>query len=146
MFEAQHSHRQALSNLGAALAALIPLGAPAHAETAATSKIAVATSPGDLQPPRIQILRASAEAERGLIFIAPKFGPGIAGQQGPEIVDDQGRPVWFHALAGGDQAADFRVQQLRGEPVLTWTQGQGLGGVPTTPVVDYVVDRAYRIV
>src|SRR5262249_51841708 len=64
--------------------------------------------------------------------------------EGPEIIDDQGRPVWFNPLPAGDQATDFRVQHYRGEPVLTWSQGRGVGGVQTTPTVDHVLDRSYH--
>jgi hypothetical protein len=91
-------------------------------------------------------LHSEPATARGYVFVAPKAGPAVTTPQGPEIVDDQGRPVWFHALPPGDQAADFRVQHYRGEPVLTWTQGQGLGGVPITPTVDYIVDRSYRVI
>ncbi len=101
------------------------------------------TSPDDLNPPKITVLQNDLRLARGLIFVAPK---GPSGPQGPEIVDDQGRPIWFHALTNGDQAADFRVQRYRGEPVLTWTQGQGLGGVPITKTVDYILDRSYRVI
>src|SRR5205085_7921784 len=97
----------------------------------------------------ITVLTGEPGLSRGLIFVAPKRAPGSTGTpgpEGPEIVDDRGRPVWFQALPGGDQAADFRVQHYRGEPVLTWTQGQGLGGVPTTATVDYIVDRSYKVI
>ena len=33
------------------------------------------------------------------------------------------------------------MQRYRGEPVLTWSEGQGLGGVQTTETVDYVEAR-----
>jgi hypothetical protein len=87
--------------------------------------------------------------ERGLIFVAPKLAPGatpIAGQQqGPEIVDNQGRPVWFQAVPDGEQGANFRVQTYRGQPVLTWWQGKN---APTGPGVgqgvDYILDTSYR--
>lgn len=87
-----------------------------------------------VQPSKITILLQSGQRlARGLIFIAPK-GAGIAGGAapgplGPEIVDDQGRPVWFLPVTNGQAAADFRVQRYRGKPVLTWAQEAGRGSL-----------------
>lgn len=106
----------------------------------------IATSPGDLTPPAIKVLQAAAGTAPGLVFVGPKYTTATSGVQGPEIVDNEGRPIFFHALAGKNQAADFHVQTYRGEPVLTWSEGQGLGGVQTTPTVDYIVDRSYHVV
>jgi hypothetical protein len=134
-----------LASLAALAAGFLSLGALAHAGDAPAGE-PVPTSPADLEPPPITVLHAEPGTERGLIFVAPKALTPVTTQQGPEIIDDQGRPVWFHALSGGNQAADFRVQHYRGEPVLTWTEGQGLGGVPITPTVDYIADRSYRVI
>jgi hypothetical protein len=102
-------------------------------------------SPLDVPAPAITVLESSPQVAEGLIFIAPKI-TSTTEPQGPEIIDDQGRPVWFRPLRNGDQAADFRVQRYRGERVLTWSEGQGLGGVQTTPTVDYVLDASYQVV
>jgi hypothetical protein len=99
-----------------------------------------------LAPPRITVLHSSPDTERGLIFVAPKTTPDPARAQGAEIVDDQGRPVWFHPVSGDDQVADFRVQRYRGEPVLTWWQGQSHDGPGHGEGVDYIADRSYRVV
>jgi hypothetical protein len=57
----------------------------------------------------------------GFVFIAPKRG---AGRNGAQIVNNDGEPVWFYPVESpDDQIMDFRVQQFRGEPVLTWWQG-----------------------
>ena len=64
-------------------------------------------------PPQITVLTSSPAVAPGYVFVAPKRTTATTGAQGPEIIDDQGRPVWFHALAGGDQAPDFRVQRYR---------------------------------
>jgi hypothetical protein len=104
-----------------------------------------AAAPPPLAPPPITILKSSPRAARGLIFVAPKTTPADGLQQGPEIVDDQGRPVWFQAVPAGEQAANFRVQTYRGKPVLTWWQGKN---APTGPGagqgVNYVLDSSYR--
>ena len=98
-----------------------------------------------LAPPPITVLQAKSGLDRGLIFVAPKATPADGLQQGPEIVDDHGRPIWFRAVPAGDQAANFRVQTYRGRPVLTWWQGQN---APTGPGagqgVDYVLDDNYQ--
>ncbi|HVV51935.1 MAG TPA: arylsulfotransferase family protein, partial [Polyangia bacterium] len=98
-----------------------------------------------LAPPPIAVLKSSPAVARGLVFVAPKATPADGLQQGPEIVDDRGRPVWFRAVPAGEQAANFRVQSYRGQPVLTWWQGHN---APTGPGagqgVDVVLDAAYR--
>ncbi len=45
------------------------------------------------------------------------------GQAGPMIFDEAGELVWFQPVPSGDAAADLKVQQLGGKPVLTWWQG-----------------------
>jgi len=107
------------------------------------------SSPADLTPPPITVLTSHRGTARGLIFVAPKTAPtatSAAPVQGPEIIDELGRPVWFHAVTGGDQAADFRVQSYRGQPVLTWWQGQSHTGAGHGEGVDYIVDRSYRLI
>jgi len=104
----------------------------AHEARAAGMRViraATAASP-PLQPPRLVVRQRSSGVAPGYIFIAPKLGHTA---QGPEIVDGQGRPVWFHP---GGEATDFRVQSYLGKPVLTWYQGG----------VDYIVDSSYHVV
>lgn len=117
----------------------------------------------DPQPAPITILTSSPAVARGLIFVTPAGGsappltnpdagvPGSGGappaavsKQGPEIVDNQGRPVWFEQLPSGIGATDFRVQTYRGEPVLTWIQSAG--GFSTGPTTDYIADRHYHTI
>jgi hypothetical protein len=74
------------------------------------------------------------------MFVAPYSGPG---QAGPMILDQKGGLVWFAALSSHDSAANFRVQEFQGQPVLTWWQGDisehgfGLGE-------DVIDDSSYR--
>jgi hypothetical protein len=100
----------------------------------------VTPEPPPPRPPQIAVQRRSASDAPGLIFVAPK---SFAGLQGPEIVDDRGRPVWFDALPPLQQAWGFRVQSYLGKPVLTWWQGgthgdvgygQGSTRSPTAPI------------
>ena len=74
----------------------------------------------DLQPPTVTVTAHAPAATPGDIFIAPYSGPG---QYGPMILDEDGAVVWFKPLSPtGTRAADFRVQQYEGKPVLTWWQ------------------------
>jgi hypothetical protein len=116
---------------------------PAHAQD---SGVGVTVQP----PPITIILQSGQQLASGLIFIAPKTA-GIAGgtapgPQGPEIVDNQGRPVWFLPITNGQAAADFRVQRYHGQPVLTWAQEAGFGGLAQGESADYILDRSYRVV
>ena len=91
-------------------------------------------------PPPITILTSTHHAG-GDIFVAP-FGAQDEYANGPEIIDDSGHVIWFHAVPAGQEAADFRTQTYRGQPVLTWWQGTGLGGLASG--VDHIYDRHYR--
>jgi hypothetical protein len=98
----------------------------------------------DLRPPEIEV-RTARSGQPGFIFIAPKkvFGarerPGL--QSGPLMLDGKGEPVWFAPNDRGN-VTDFRVQQLNGQPVLTWWQGRAVLG--TGEGVVQVVDPSYR--
>lgn len=74
-----------------------------------------------LRPPIVDILMDTGEAAPGLVFISPRME---GGQSGAYIVNNSGEPVWFHK-PGIDlsEAMEFRVQEYRGQPVLTWWQG-----------------------
>ncbi len=119
--------------------------------TVLVTSAARAAPPDDVPvaaPPPLSILQASPSATGGYAFIAPKLvGPTARGAQGPEIVDSQGRPVWFHPVASEDeQATDFRAQSYRGRPVLTWWQGNSHEGPGHGQGYDYVADSSYRII
>lgn len=112
---------------------------------APTAWTASPPDPDPVAPPPITVLTSKPGVDDGLVFVAPKTVPSALIQQGPEIVDDRGRPVWFQPVGPNEQAANFRVQEYRGEPVITWWQGQNS---PTGPGeglgVNYVYDRAYH--
>lgn len=100
----------------------------------------------DLRPPEVEIFeRSPGSTAPGLVFQAPKkvFGapeqPGV--QTGPTILDSDGEPVWFAELDGGN-VADFRAQELDGEPVLTWWQGRTVLGSGEGEVA--ILDDSYR--
>ena len=107
----------------------------------------------DLRPPKIQILRTSDKTAPGKIFLSPKivFGakrPDV--QNGPMIIDDRGRPVFFAASGDNSQAGnanrvnDFRVQEYDGKPVLTYWQGRQILG--TGEGVVRIVDQQYKTI
>ena len=73
----------------------------------------------ELQPPTVTVTKRSSDEPPGDVFLAPYTGPG---RWGPMILDSSGQLVWDKPLAPGTRAADFRVQQLNGQPVLTWWQ------------------------
>jgi hypothetical protein len=90
----------------------------------------------DLRPPAVTVGTRARGRAPGHVFISPKLGQG---QHGPLIVDDTGRPVWFR---NGLYALNFRVQEYRGEPVLTWWEGEP---TPRPSVGEYVMlDGSYR--
>jgi hypothetical protein len=118
----------------AVVAASVCAGVPASATTRARLTAQF------FQPPSVNVLHRSALDAPGYIFIAPKS----SGSQGPEIVDDRGRPVWFDPLPSGEEADDFRVQTYNGKPVLTWWQGTSFGGVSRG--ADYILDSSYHVI
>ena len=80
----------------------------------------------DLQPPTVTVTAHAPGATPGDVFVAPYSGPG---QYGPMILGEDGSLVWFQPLSpAGARAADFRVQQYEGRPVLTWWQDPLLAG------------------
>ncbi len=92
-------------------------------------------------PPPVSILTSSGNLGNGDIFITPTGGTNSYAN-GPEILDQQGNVVWFHAIPQGQTASDFRVQTYRGKHVLTWWQGTGLGGLASG--TDYIYNDAYQ--
>jgi hypothetical protein len=102
-------------------------------------------SPPTLQPTPISVLKTSQHLASGSIFVAPKITtPGTPGQQGPEIIDNQGRPIWFQSVDAPFTATDFRVQSYRGKPVLTYDVGQSTGGPGHSEGEDVILDQHYR--
>ncbi|HEY5287581.1 MAG TPA: arylsulfotransferase family protein [Solirubrobacteraceae bacterium] len=94
----------------------------------------------DLQPPIVDVTTNTGSQAPGDIFLAPYAGPG---QYGPMILDGSGKLVWFKPIPHGARAADLRVQEYEGRPVLTWWQDPLVsGGSQDAGVV--IADAAYR--
>jgi arylsulfotransferase ASST len=92
-------------------------------------------------PPPVTVLTGSASRPDGDIFISP-FGDQTTYANGPEILSPTGKTIWFHAVPAGQEASDFRTQTYDGQPVLTWWQGTGLGGLSSG--VDYIYNDRYQ--
>jgi hypothetical protein len=134
---------------GAALAAaFVPRGLAASLRTQAPSR---GWAPGggylsrpDLRPPPVVVTTPANGTAAGYVFLAPfdihnTTGSG-PGQYGPLVVDNEGEPVWYLPVQG-KTAMDLRVQRYRGRPVLTWYEGDVLGGYGGT---FGVYDRTYH--
>jgi hypothetical protein len=133
-------------------------GSLAAVAISAFSTAALADSSGSgasdasLQPIPITVLKSSPKTAPGFIFLTPTGGPAAnpgggppgKGVQGAEIVDDKGRPVWFHQLPTGVTAFDLRVQRYQHEPVLTWIESKG--AFSTGPTTSYIADRHYNVI
>jgi hypothetical protein len=119
-------------------AVAIVVGAAVIALAGASSALAVTPT----SPPPLTILTSSPfVAQGGDYFISP-FGDASTYANGPEIVNSQGDVVWFKAVPAGEEASDFRVQTYDGQPVLTFWQGTGLGGLSSG--TDYIYNDHYQ--
>jgi hypothetical protein len=95
----------------------------------------------DLQPPTVTVTTRAPDTTPGDIFIAPYSGPG---QYGPMILGEDGSLLWFKPLSPtGTRAADFRVQQYEGKPVLTWWQDPLIAG-GSSKSGEVIMDSSYR--
>jgi hypothetical protein len=94
----------------------------------------------ELRPPDVTV-SSKAQAASGDVFLAPYSG---IGQYGPMILDEHGGLIWFKPLSpAGARAADFRVQQYEGKPVLTWWQDPLIAdGVRTAG--DVIANSSYQ--
>ncbi len=120
--------RRALMALAPAVLAFLALGSGA-AEAAPSS------------PPPVTGLTSSPNNGHEDVFISP-FGDASTYANGPEILDSHGNVVWFQAVPAGQEASDFRTQTYDGQPVLTWWQGTGLGGLSSG--TDYIYNDQYQ--
>ncbi len=105
----------------------------------ALSSSALAATP--TSPPPVTILTSQGDIGQGDIFITPTGDPDTYAN-GPEILDSANDVVWFHAIPQGQTASDFRTQSYDGQPVLTWWQGTGLGGL--SDGTDYIYNEQYQ--
>ena len=114
------------------------IAAGAFASRASAAPFARAVGPGanafvsrpDLNPPPVTISTPARGTSAGFLFLAPydiSASAAVPGKYGPMILDENGQLVWYlptRALT----AMDFKVQKYRGQPVLTWYEGDVLSG------------------
>ncbi len=121
-----------------------PLRRIIGAVAAVTAAIAVMAAPAlaaPTAPPPVTVLTSAGHGGHSDLFITPT-GDTTQYANGPEILDRRGNVVWFHPIPVGQTAADFRTQRYRGQRVLTWWQGTGLGGLATG--TDYIYNDHYQ--
>ncbi|MGZ4214288.1 MAG: arylsulfotransferase family protein [Solirubrobacteraceae bacterium] len=96
--------------------------APLRAAAAGAHGVQRFSSRPDLRPAAVTVDRDSPAQGARDIFVAPQDGPV---QDGPMILGPHGNLIWSHPspVGSGLLTTDFRVQRLRGRPVLTWWQG-----------------------
>ena len=92
----------------------------------------------DLRPPILSVVRSSADASDGHLFMAPNSGPG---QRGPLILDETGEPVWVRN-SRPVVAMNFRPGIYKGKPVLSWWEGKTTAGLGDGTHI--IVDDTYR--
>jgi len=110
-----------------------------------------ATRP-DLTPPALTVAhhdRAGATSPEYFILAPagyPRTGPGVPGLM---ILDRSGGIVWYAPNTGfpaskGQGRMDLKVQSYRGQPVLTWWEGQVIKGYGEGTAV--IADSSYRTI
>ncbi len=119
----------------------LPRTRPAELATVGNGEVQRFATRLDLVPPAVTVTAREEGRAPGFVFLAPKSGRG---HDGPMIIDDFGRPVWFKPIPNRELATDFRVQSYGGRPVLTWWQGRLSGGDGRGEGVIY--DDTYRAV
>jgi len=120
------------------LAATFAIAALAALTGAAASAGAASADP--TSPPPVTVL-THGKVGNGDFFVSP-FGAQTTYANGPEILDQNGNVVWFKPIPAGQEAADFRTQTYKGQQVLTWWQGTGLGGLAKG--TDYIYNDSYQ--
>jgi hypothetical protein len=94
--------------------------------------------------PDITITTAANGTVGGFICLSPASGTGL---WGPLMVDEKGSPIWFKKVPDpATVAIDFKVQQYRNQPVLTWWEGTigGTGGQGVGQGEFVIADQSYR--
>jgi hypothetical protein len=105
---------------------------------AAFASSAAADPPSALPP--VTVL-THGNVGKGDFFVSP-FGDQTTYANGPEILDQNGNVIWSKSVPTGEEASDFRTQTYNGQPVLTWWQGTGLGGLAKG--TDYIYNDHYQ--
>jgi hypothetical protein len=97
----------------------------------------------DLGPPLVTVSPDRKPTAPGFVFVSAKQKKDQK-QNGPMIVDNAGRLVWFRPLPGIQAATDLRVQTYQGKSVLTFWQGTSRQGIGSGQLV--IMDQSYRVI
>jgi hypothetical protein len=95
-----------------------------------------------LKTPRLVVTRRRAGRAGGLLFLNTGWSDERPRPDGVLIADDRGRTVWFQPRTPGTKVFDVNVQTYRGQPVLTYWQGNFAAGWGYGEYV--VLDQSYR--
>jgi hypothetical protein len=134
-------HRSSFAGIAWSAACILALLVPA-APAAATDPPPTPLVEQRPAPVTVQTLRPGTAA--GLLFLTPQSLQRKY-LHGPQILDNQGRLIWWRHVEDGMYATNFQVQTYRGQEVLTWwegganSSGQGAG-------IGYIADRNYQII
>lgn len=112
----------------------------------------------DLHPMKITVNVFNPGTSSSPIFLAP-YGfsnASMYGQPGSLILDNEGNPIWFRPLNSPNlMNTDFRMQTLKGKPVLTFWQGtlatppaytNAPGGSSEPGSCYYILDNTYSVI
>jgi hypothetical protein len=117
----------------------VPTTAPVPPAPATPNSVASFATLPSFHPPAVSVTSPAVDPALGDVFLTPADGPS---QAGPMIVSPTGQTIWFNPSPPGTQAADLRVQQYLGHPVLTYWQGRiALGHGIGAGIID---DPSYR--
>ncbi|WP_433871451.1 arylsulfotransferase family protein [Saccharopolyspora sp. CA-218241] len=104
----------------------------------------------DLHPPKLRISTPARGTGPGRILMGPMVPRPEQAENVPQpgrlIADDRGEPVWFAPDPPGTVSMDLKVQQYRGEPVLTWWNGEMIAPPGYGKGQWYIADRSYRTI
>ncbi|MHB1999952.1 MAG: arylsulfotransferase family protein, partial [Solirubrobacteraceae bacterium] len=117
--------------LAVALGATGAVAANAQARHATSESLAIEgraysyVSAPSLHPAQVNVDVSRRGKAGGLLFLDPfaSSPKPLVGEEGPQILQSDGQPVWTHTAGKGEAALDFEAQTYRGKPVLTWWQG-----------------------
>ncbi len=113
---------------------------PAQSSSAAKQSATQTFHSSSVRPPVVTVSTPDADASSGDVFVDASGGA----ENGPMILDSQGRLVWFEPVPTGTSAEDVNEQSYQGQPVLTWWQGQVASGYGLGD--DLIVDSSYQTV
>ena len=107
-----YSCRQFLAAAAGTLGAAALAGRSSPSQTAKTVTASYRSRP-DLKATLISVTGPTGIPAAGYLFVTPS---------GPLIVDNVGEPIWITPVPHA--STNFRVQRYRGQPVLSWWQGE----------------------